>query len=81
MVRRLVEQQQIGLREQQRGQRDAHPPPAREAVERALLRLLVEAEPDQDLRRARRRRISVDRDQPLVDLAEPVLLRRASRSP
>ena len=53
VVRRLVEQQQIGLREQQRGERDAHPPAAREAVERAVLRLLVEAEADEDARGAR----------------------------
>ena len=72
MVRRLVEQQQVGLREQQRRERDAHLPAAREAVERPVLRLLVEAEPDQDARGARRRGIGVDRDQPLVDFAEPV---------
>ena len=46
MVRRLVEQQQVGLREQQRGERDAHLPAARKAVERAALHLLVEAEAD-----------------------------------
>ena len=33
---------------------------------------LVEAEADQDPRRPRRRRMGVDRVQPLVDLAEPV---------
>jgi hypothetical protein len=31
------------LREQQRGERDAHPPPARKTVERLLLHLFVEA--------------------------------------
>ena len=34
VVRRLVEQQQVGLGEQQRGERDAHLPAARIAVER-----------------------------------------------
>jgi hypothetical protein len=39
MVRRLVEQQQIGLREQQRRQRDAHAPATGETVERLMLLL------------------------------------------
>ena len=72
MVRRLVEQQQVGLREQQRGKRDAHPPAARIAVERAVLRRLVEAQPDEDARRARRRGMRVDGVQALVDLADVV---------
>jgi hypothetical protein len=37
-----------------------------------VLRVLVEAETDQDTRGARRRGIGVDRAEPLVDLAEPV---------
>ena len=72
MVRRLVEQQQVGLGEQQRGERDAHLPAARIAVERAALHLLVEAEADEDARGAGRRGIGVDRVQPLVDLADAV---------
>ena len=77
MVRGLVEQQQVRRGEQQGGERDAHPPAAREAVERPLLRLLVEAEADQDAGRARRRGMGVDRVQPLVDLAEAVRDRSA----
>ena len=50
VVRRLVEQQHVGLGEQQRGERDAHLPPARVAVERVALHLFVEAEPEQDPR-------------------------------
>ena len=50
MVRGLVEQQQIGLREEQGGERDAHLPAARIAVERAALHFLVEAKADQDAR-------------------------------
>src|SRR3546814_2397567 len=38
VVGRLVEQQQVGVREEQRRKRDAHLPPAREAVERLCLR-------------------------------------------
>ena len=73
MVRRLVEQQQIGLREQQRGERDAHPPAARKAVERAVLCSVSSNPSPTRMRAARARRgIGVDRDQPLVDLAEPV---------
>jgi hypothetical protein len=72
VVRRLVEQQQIGFGEEQARERDAHLPPAREAVERLLLHFLVETQADQDARRARRGGIGVDRVQPLVDFAEPV---------
>ena len=50
VVRRFVEQQQVGVRKEQRGERNAHFPPARKAVERAPLHILVEAEPDQDAR-------------------------------
>ena len=80
VVRRLVEQQQVGRREQQRGERDAHLPAAREAVERPRLHLLVEAEAEQDPRGPRRRGVGVDRDQPLVDLAEPVGIGACSAS-
>ena len=66
VVRRLVEQQQIGLGEQQRGQRDAHPPAAGVTVQRAVLRCFIKAEADQDAAGARRRRIGIDGDQPLV---------------
>ena len=72
VVRRFVEQQQVGLREEERGERNAHFPAAREAVERALLHLFVETEAEQNLRGAHRRGIGVDRDQALVDVAEPV---------
>ena len=72
VVGRLVEQQHVGRGEQQAGERDAHLPPAREAVERPALHLLVEAEPHQDARGARGRGVGVDRRQPLVDVAQPV---------
>ncbi len=48
VVRRLVEQQHVGRREQQGSQRDAHLPAARIAVERQALHLLIEAKPQQD---------------------------------
>ena len=72
VVRGLVEQQQVGLREQQRCQRHAHPPAAGEAFQRALLRGIVEAKSGQDPRRARRSGMGLDRDQPLVDLSQAV---------
>jgi hypothetical protein len=43
MVGRLVQQQEIGLGEQHRGERHPHAPAAGKAGERLLLRLLVEA--------------------------------------
>ena len=72
MVRRLVEQQHVGLGEQQGAERDAHLPPARIAVERLGLHLLVEAEPEQDPRRLGRGAPRVDRQQALVEVAEAV---------
>ena len=45
----LVEQQQRRLDEQRTGQRDSHPPAAREVFCRAILHLGGEAEPRQDL--------------------------------
>ena len=68
----LVEQQQVGLREQQAGECHAHPPAAGEAVERTVLRFLVEAEAEQDLRRPAGGGVGVDGDQALIDVAEPV---------
>jgi hypothetical protein len=72
VVGRLVEQQQVGLQEQRAGQRHAHPPAARIGGQRPRLRRLVEAEPGQDRRGARRRGIGADGDQPLVDLGGAV---------
>ena len=44
--------------------------PPENAVERAVLRLLVEAEAGEDARGARRRAMRVDGVEPLVDLAD-----------
>ena len=54
VVRRLVEKQQVRRGKQQRGERHAHFPSARIAVERTALHLLVEAKAKQDSRGARR---------------------------
>ena len=74
MVRRFVEQQQVGLGKQQRGQRHAHAPTTGEAVQRAALRLLVETESNQDPRHARGGRMGLDGKQPLVNFGQPVRL-------
>ena len=71
VVGRLVEQQQVRLREQQRGQRHAHPPAAGEFAAGALLCRLVEAEAGEDPRRARRGRLGPDHGQALVNLGQP----------
>ncbi len=68
MVGRLVEQQQVGLSEQDRRQRHPHPPAAGQFVERLALHRVIEAEPGEDARRPARRRIGVDLDEPRFDL-------------
>ena len=70
MVRRLVEQQQVGLGEQQRRERHPHAPSAGECVERAMLRLLVEAEAGENARGPRRGAMRIDGVQPVMDLAD-----------
>ena len=67
MVRRLVEQQQVGLGEQRGGERDPHAPSAGEARERHPLHRLVDAEPGEQPRRPRRRRVGADLRQPGLD--------------
>ena len=71
MVRRLVEQHHIGFGEQQRRQRDAHPPAARERRQRPVLHGLVEAQPGEDARCLGRGAIGIDGDQAVVDLRQP----------
>ena len=70
IVGRLVEQQEIGLREQNRRERDAHAPAAGEFRAGPLLRGLREAKAGQDRGRARGRRIGVDIHEPRLDLGD-----------
>ncbi len=72
VVGRLVEQQEVGLREQHRGERDAHAPAAGIFGERPVLRRLVEAEAAEDARRARGRGVGVDVDEPRLDFGDPL---------
>ena len=65
IVGRLVEQQQVGLGEQGRGQRHAHAPAAGELRHRPGQVGVGEAEAAQDFGGARRRPVGVDLDQPL----------------
>ena len=67
----LVQQQQLGLREQSRRERHPHAPAAGEFRHRTRQIGGGEAEPAQDFRRARGRAIGVDLDQPVVDVAQP----------
>ena len=70
VIGRLVEQQQIGLGEQSRGQRHAHAPAAGELRHRPLEIGVGKAEPAQDFGGARRRAVGVDRVEVLVDLGK-----------
>ena len=81
IIGRLVEQQEIRLREQDGGQRHAHAPAAREGGARPVLCFGIEAEPMQDGGGARRRRIGADIGQPRLDLgaAEAVRVSRPRR--
>jgi hypothetical protein len=72
MVRRLVEQQQLGLGEQQRGERYPHTPAAGERVERLVLRLFRETEAGENARGPRRGAMGVDHREPFVNLADAV---------
>ena len=68
MIGRLVEQQQVGLGEEDRRERNPHPPAARQICDRPALHHLVEAEPGEDARGPARRRMGVDLDEPGLDL-------------
>ena len=66
----FVEQQEVGGREQHRGERDAHAPAAGKLREGAVLRRLVEAEAAQDARGARRGGVGVDIDKTGLDFGD-----------
>ena len=74
VVRRLVEQQQVGLDEERGGERDSHAPAAGEVGERHLLHRLVDAEAGEQARSPRRCRVRADLREPGFDLgaARPV---------
>ena len=71
IVRGLVEQQQVGLREQHGRQRHPHPPPARELRTRTKLLNRIEAEARENLGRPRRRPVRADVGKPRLDLSNP----------
>ena len=72
VVRRLVEQQDVGLPEEQARERDAHAPAAREGRERAPHLVLGEAQPGEDGGRARLDRVRVARREQLLRAREAV---------
>ena len=79
IVRRLVEQQEVGFGEQQRGKGDAHAPAAGELGAGALLRRMVEAEAGEDGGRARGRRMGVLVDEAQLDLGDPMRIASPSQ--
>ena len=70
IVGRLVEQQEVGLGEQSRGERDAHAPAAGKGGQRPRAARFVETKAGKDRRRARRRRMRVDIDKPRMDFGD-----------
>ena len=76
IVRRLVEQQEVRLREQRAGNRRAHAPAAGEFPRRAREVCMLEAKTHQHLGRAGFGRPGVDVQQAGMDLADPVRIRR-----
>ncbi len=72
IVGRLVEHQQLGLREQHAAERCAHAPAAGEFLAGAREVVLREAEADEDFGRARFARPRIDVGEALVDLADAI---------
>jgi hypothetical protein len=70
IVGRLVEKQDVRLGEEDGGERHPHAPSAGERAERAVLRLLVEAEAGEDARGAGRRGVGLDVDEPGLDVGD-----------
>ena len=68
MIGRLVEQQEVGLGEEDCRKRDPHPPAARQICDGPALHRLVETQPGEYARGSARRRMGVDLDQPRLDL-------------
>ena len=66
----LVEEEQVGLGEERERERDSHAPTARHLARRLLLHRHVEAQPDEQLRRARLRVVRLELFEPLVHLAQ-----------
>ncbi len=75
VVRRLVQQQQVGIGEQRRRQCHAHPPAAGEFLHRPRLRRLIEAETGQDGGGAGRGGVGADGQQTIMQLGQAVRVR------
>ena len=71
MVRRLVEQQQSGAREQQLRQRDAHLPAARERLARLVEVVWRESQPAQDGRDLQVDAVALETPEVLLQFAVP----------
>ena len=79
VIGRLVEQQQVGLGEQQGRECYAHAPAPRERLERPLLRRVVEPEPVENAGSAGRRAVRVLVAEALVDFCDAHGIRGAQR--
>jgi hypothetical protein len=67
VVGRFIQQQQVGVGEQRRRQRHAHPPAAREFRDRPRLGCFIETKARQNRGGAGRRRVGADGHQPVMD--------------
>ena len=83
MVGRLVEQQAVGVGQQQLRQRHAHHPAARQLLDALAEVLLPEPEPRADLRRLGLQRVPAELLEPSLEvselLQEPVAFERVRR--
>ncbi len=79
MVRRLVQQQQVGPRQQQLGQRNPHLPSAAELLRIALPILLVKAQAAQHIAHLRIQRIAIQQLHPALQQRESLGNRRILR--
>ena len=70
IVRRLVEEKQIGLGEEEGGERNAHAPAAGKLRARPLLRHFVKTKSGEYARGTRRSGMRVDVDEPVLDLGD-----------
>ena len=79
MVRWFIQQQQIRFQKQGARECHTHAPPTRKFRQRPRLRRSIKTKPGKHRRRARRRTIGTDRNQPFMDLSNPPRISSAIR--
>ena len=70
MVRRLIEQQQIGTGKEQPGERHAHPPAARKRRKRLMLVGFIKSKPSQNACRPCGGAMSIDQVKTFMDIGD-----------